>query len=72
MRMTPFFSRHTAEVLAYMGRIGSKGGSAGHGAAKARTTAQARAAANVRWAEEKRRSSEALAKALAYIAAVHA
>lgn len=40
-------------VKAYMARIGRKGGKAGVGRAKARTTEQARAAARVRWDREK-------------------
>ncbi len=39
-----------AAVRAYLAGIGAKGGAAGTGAAKARTTEQARAAVGVRWA----------------------
>lgn len=36
-------------ISAHMSAIGAKGGRAGTGKAKARTTAQARKAANIRW-----------------------
>jgi hypothetical protein len=36
-------------VKAYLSKIGRKGGAAGRGAAKARTSEQARAAAYARW-----------------------
>lgn len=40
-----------AEVSSYLSRIGKRGGAAGRGAAKARTTEQARKAAHARWAK---------------------
>lgn len=39
------------EVKAYLAKIGRKGGSAGRGTAKARTSEQARAAAQARWSK---------------------
>lgn len=43
----------TPEVKKYLAGIGRKGGRAGTGKAKARTSAQARAAARVRWRKKK-------------------
>ncbi len=40
-----------AIIKQYMAEIGRRGGKAGTGKAKARTTAQARKAANARWAK---------------------
>ncbi len=44
-------------VSRYLSKIGQKGGKAGKGAAKARSSEQARAAVNKRW--EKKRAAEA-------------
>lgn len=44
-------------VSLYLSKIGQKGGKAGKGAAKARSSEQARAAVNKRW--EKKREAEA-------------
>ena len=41
------------QVKAYLASIGSRGGKAGTGKAKARTKAQARKAALARWAKRK-------------------
>ena len=43
-------------------QFSAKGGKAGTGAAKARTTEQARAAVNVRWAKTKRKPKRVAAK----------
>lgn len=42
-------------VRDYLAEIGRKGGAAGRGSAKARTTEQARAAVLARWAKTKRK-----------------
>lgn len=41
-------------VRAYLSQIGRKGGAAGRGASKARTSEQARAAARAKWTKWKR------------------
>ena len=43
-----------AAVKKYLADIGRKGGSAGRGARKARSSEQARAAVNARWAKVRR------------------
>lgn len=43
----------SSEVTKYLSTIGSKGGRAGTGKSKARTSAQARKAAMTRWAKKK-------------------
>ena len=41
-------------IKQYLSRIGRKGGAAGHGQAKARSSAQMRRAALIRWGKQKR------------------
>lgn len=45
-------------VSRYLSKIGKKGGMAGKGEAKARTSEQARDAVNARWAKRKESSQE--------------
>ena len=46
----------------YLAEIGRKGGAAGRGPAKARTSEQAQAAARVRWGERKKRAKRSLCR----------
>lgn len=45
-------------VSRYLSKIGQKGGKAGKGAAKARSSEQARAAVNARWEKDRKAKAE--------------